>query len=387
MVDAFGNDFIQVVTTSAAALKAAFAEAIGGVITLFGDLAQAGKSALSFDFSGVSAAFSKFGTDVQATGSKINAALGRDLLSGTSQAYAEMEKSTTAAEQKFDQYLDHVRQQVAAGVALVESGGAKGSPVAQTKTVGNPVAPDTDDDSNNEKLQAAMKEIDGEIALVKAGEKQKETLLDAGVKTKQISENQKLSATEDALQDELQDETMLYEQELKLDGLKLSQRQEILNKMQAAQTQYNAAVLKLNLEAAEQTKKNWDSAMSEINNAFTGQIDGLLKGTTSFAQAFKNVLGTLLEDVIKFCAEWALKHAETIAENILGINAQTTAQVAGAAAGTSAQTAAAAASMAALAICEGVTGRCGDMEGVCADPVTAQVTITFDIRIDRRLGP
>ena len=34
--------------------------------------------------------------------------------------------------------------------------------------------------------------------------------------------------------------------------------------------------------------------------------------------------------------------------------------------------------MAASAISSGVTGRCGDMEGVWMEPVTAQVMMTFD---------
>jgi hypothetical protein len=39
---------------------------------------------------------------------------------------------------------------------------------------------------------------------------------------------------------------------------------------------------------------------------------------------------------------------------------------------------ASAASIAAVAMSSGVTGRWGDMEGVWIEPVTAQVTITFE---------
>ncbi len=101
-------------------------------------------------------------------------------------------------------------------------------------------------------------------------------------------------------------------------------------------------------EAAQQAQQSWNSAMNTINSAFTSQISGLLKGTTSFRTAFKNVLTDLTGSVIKFCVEWALKQAETVAANIVGINAQTAAQVSGAAAGAAAQATGAAAGTATM---------------------------------------
>ena len=49
----------------------------------------------------------------------------------------------------------------------------------------------------------------------------------------------------------------------------------------------------------------------------------MLKGTTNWATALKNVLATLTEDVIKFFAEWALKAVENQALQIASQNSIT----------------------------------------------------------------
>ncbi len=76
----------------------------------------------------------------------------------------------------------------------------------------------------------------------------------------------------------------------------------------------------------------------------------------------QNVLTSLLTDVIKFCVEWGLKQAETVAMNILGINAQTAAQVTGAQTGAAAQVAGAGTALAAnfASIIKSITASAGE---------------------------
>lgn len=201
----------------------------------------------------------------------------------------------------------------------------------------------------DEALQAAMKAADGEVSAYQAAEKQKQDLIEAEVKTKQISAQAGVQAIQDALQDELQDTLDTYRQELALDGIKASQRQDILNKMQQAQQKYDEAVQQLNIKAAEQTTQEWQKAFNEINSAFDSQISGLLKGTTSWSQAFKNVLLDLTTDIIKFFVNWSLQAAESELLQIAGIGRVTAAQEAGSAAQASAQAGGAAAGAAASA--------------------------------------
>jgi hypothetical protein len=203
--------------------------------------------------------------------------------------------------------------------------------------------------SQDDALEAAQKEADGEVQAYAAAEKQKQALLEEEVKTRQISAQQGLVAIQDALQDEWQDTQDTYQRELSLDNLKASQRQDILNKMQEADAKYNAALQQLDLKASEETVKEWQDAFKEINSAFDSQISGLLKGTTSWATALRSVLSELTTDVVKFFVNWGLQATENEAMQILGIGRVTAAQEAGSAAQASAQSAGSAAGAAASA--------------------------------------
>ncbi len=190
-------------------------------------------------------------------------------------------------------------------------------------------------------VAAALKQGEGEIAAVEATEKKKMELIAESVKMKTIGAQKALQQTLAALKQELDGELAVYNQELAIAGLSASQHQEILNEMQKAHEKYDDAVTAAEAKAAEATKQQWDQTFNYMSSAFDSQVNGLLRGTTNWATAFKNILADLLEDVIKFCIKWALQQAETVAMNIAGVNAQTTATVAGANAGAAAQATAA----------------------------------------------
>ena len=82
-------------------------------------------------------------------------------------------------------------------------------------------------------------------------------------------------------------------------------------------------------KAAKDTQKSWDQAFNAINGAFDSQINGLLRGTTSWAQAFKNVLASLIEDLTKFFVNWGLKAAERFVEDNVMNTARVGAHVTG----------------------------------------------------------
>jgi hypothetical protein len=204
-----------------------------------------------------------------------------------------------------------------------------------------------DDKSGQDELQKQQKIYQAELDALKSKEQQTEQLLTAGVAMHQLTEGQKVAATASSLGEEYAAEMAIFEKWKALEGLKPQVVQEVFNRQQKATEAYTKAIQGLNLQAAEQTAKQWDSAMTTINSSITGQINGLMRGTATWAQAFKNVLSSLIIDVIKFCAEWALKQAETVAMNMLGINAETHAAIAGAAAQSGASQSAGMASVAA----------------------------------------
>lgn len=79
---------------------------------------------------------------------------------------------------------------------------------------------------------------------------------------------------------------------------------------QLAQDEANAQA-----KAAEQSAAVWKSAADQIAGAMNSQVDALLRGTETLGQAFKKILASMIEDVIKFLIKWAMEQAATIAAN------------------------------------------------------------------------
>jgi hypothetical protein len=194
----------------------------------------------------------------------------------------------------------------------------------------------------NDAVRAAMAEVDGEIAALRNGEKHREMILNSRLKLGEISNQQWLAGMRATLDQELSDELALYNKELQIDGLKLAERQAILNKIKAAQDQHDQAILQAEIKTAEAVAQEWQKVADKISGAINSQVRGLLNGTTTFAQAFKNIMADLLtsfiEDINKMIIRWLFKEAT-----------QTTASVEGAAARTAAEEAGTATSLATMA--------------------------------------
>jgi hypothetical protein len=126
------------------------------------------------------------------------------------------------------------------------------------------------------------------------------------------------------------------------DALTSAQKLQLANREEQELHQIARKIVEDQNKAAEDVHKSWESAFNALNSAVDSQVDGLLRGTTSWAQAVKNVLATLTEDVVKFALKWALTHAESVAENIAGVNAEAAAHIAGNAAKTASDQAASA---------------------------------------------
>ncbi|MGB6538609.1 MAG: hypothetical protein WBF58_21920 [Xanthobacteraceae bacterium] len=86
-------------------------------------------------------------------------------------------------------------------------------------------------------------------------------------------------------------------------------------------------------EAVAHEQKQWETGLSAITSAFNSNIKGLIEGTTTWSQAFKNTLEDLLIKFIEMCEEMLVKWVAAQA-------AQTTAATAGAATRTAVETSA-----------------------------------------------
>src|SRR6185437_11313201 len=119
-----------------------------------------------------------------------------------------------------------------------------------------------------------------------------------------------------ALQKEMQDVDALYAKELALAGLTTQKKKELADQELAFNDQISLKIQEAQEKAAQASQKAWDSAFKQIDSAFDSQVDGLLRGTTSFQQAFRNMLASLTEDVAKFAINWTLEQGEAVAKNI-----------------------------------------------------------------------
>jgi phage-related protein len=156
-----------------------------------------------------------------------------------------------------------------------------------------------------------------------------ETTLDGELQRHQITSTQWLQKSLEALdkeQDAIQDAA---DKALASAALTSNQKLDVAHREAAQLGEIAQKVQQDQNKAAEATQKQWDSAFKEINYAFDSQIDGLLRGTTSWGQAFRNVLATLTEDVVKFFVNWGLQASERFVED----QVQNAARVAGHVAG------------------------------------------------------
>jgi hypothetical protein len=184
---------------------------------------------------------------------------------------------------------------------------------------------------NQAKLSAlSMKEINSEIQVLHQGLAEQKVVLAAEASQYQITQNQKYAMLEAATQKEYEAELKLLQQEADLGNLKAQQYQQILNKITLLKQKHDLDMIKLDEQAIAQQQQMWNTALGTIETAFNSQLRGLLAGTTSWSQAFKNILGDVIIKFIEMCDQMVVKW---LAAEL----AQTTASTSGAAARAAAQ--------------------------------------------------
>lgn len=171
---------------------------------------------------------------------------------------------------------------------------------------------------DHDTIGAAMKEIDGQIKVLQQGLAQKKIILDAEAKQFAITEDQKFKSLEASTEKQYQLELALLQKELQIGGLKATQRVEVNNKIKELEAKHTTEMIKLDSESIAAMQAKWTSFLGSIEGAFNSQLRGLLAGTTTWAQAFKNIMGDLLikfiETVEKMALEWgAAQLAQTTA--------------------------------------------------------------------------
>ena len=162
------------------------------------------------------------------------------------------------------------------------------------------------------------------------------TVLNAEANQFQITQNQKFAMLEAETRREYDAELALLEQKAALGELTVQQRQKVLDQITLMEEKYRIDMIKLDEQAIAQQQQMWTASLGAIEGAFNSQLRGLLAGTTSWSQAFKNILGDIIIKFIEMCETMVVKW---LAAEL----AQTTATTSGAAARAAAEQGAASA--------------------------------------------
>ncbi len=157
--------------------------------------------------------------------------------------------------------------------------------------------------------QLALQKDNEELASARTTAANKIKDIDLEYKAKSISESQKLAMTKAALAEEIATERSIFAEELKLDNLRPAERQKILAELAAAEEKYAQQVKETQLKAAEDSSKAWQGMADKISSTLSGQVSGIINGTTTVKQAFSNMAKGIIEDVVKYAIKWAVEHA------------------------------------------------------------------------------
>lgn len=197
------------------------------------------------------------------------------------------------------------------------------------------------DETARSRLEAQIASIQGEINLEKNHLDQQKEFYKIAADSYGITEQQKLLATRNAI-------ASTFEYESNAQALIV----ELYRSGGAAMAkEYEAAQAKLKLikqqfitddaKANEAMVKDWQSKINEglagFQSAFNSQLRGLLAGTTSFAQAFKNIMADMIIFAIQQLEKLTLEFLARKAAELLVTAETETGKTAAVAAGTAAR--------------------------------------------------
>jgi hypothetical protein len=124
-----------------------------------------------------------------------------------------------------------------------------------------------------------------------------------------ITQQEKALATEAALEQEYQAEMMAESQKLVLWARGSKQYEDTLKEMAKLTQTYQKQMV----QTVEQSQKEMQATVTQYMQAFTGafnsQLRGLIAGTTSWAQAAKNIGADLFMKLIELGENWVVSHA------------------------------------------------------------------------------
>ncbi len=206
--------------------------------------------------------------------------------------------------------------------------------------------------SQQEVARASIAAISGEIAAERGALQQKKALYDELTKLKVMSAGQRLAATQAALDADYASERGLLDKELQIDGLRLPQRQMVLNRMLQLDQKYAMDSQRVMLQSVEQMVAPMNHMIDAMSSSFSSSLTGMIMGTKNLRQMLQSLTQAVVSQFVKMgvdiVADWAKKQIALAALSVTGEGQKTAAATAGAAARTDISAGEAAASQASI---------------------------------------
>jgi hypothetical protein len=159
--------------------------------------------------------------------------------------------------------------------------------------------------------------------------------LGSQVRLHEISYSQETAALLAALEVRKNAEQAAFAGRLTLLHAGTAEYERVLKERTAAYDKYVLEKQKVTEKAEEEEAKQWKAAADQIAGAFNSQLKGLLAGTTTWAQAMKNISADLvlkfIEGQVKLTLEWLANQARILTAHIAAEAGMTSATTTGAA--------------------------------------------------------
>ncbi len=190
--------------------------------------------------------------------------------------------------------------------------------------------------SRQQAAQTSLSAINSEIAAERATFSEKKSLYDELTKLKILSANERLAATQSALNQEYLAQRALLEKEVELGDLSVRQREAILNRMQALDEKYALQSQKIILQSVEQIVRPMDRVVDSVASSFSSGLTAMIFRGRTFGQVMASVAQSVVSQFMRMgvqvVADWAKQQIALVVLSQTAESQKTAATLAGAAA-------------------------------------------------------
>jgi uncharacterized protein YecA (UPF0149 family) len=248
---------------------------------------------------------------------------------------AQLSSLATASSQAFNpSRLQPYRDALDATKGLQQSFAADAGRAAAALRAG-------DDATYADAARAAQLAASEEVRVLADGLKQKLALYTQEARFYEITQQEKLALSQQAISQEYAAELGALQGQDALGEQSLASKQRVDDMLIEATRRRDDQMGALTRSALQEQERDYQAFGSSISQAFNSQLRGLLTGTTTWHTAFKNALEDLLIKFIEWCetsvAHYALAEAMKTSATTAGVAARTSVEQGGAAASLGAQ--------------------------------------------------